>query len=196
MSEKPYHHGNLHTELIEEGLALIHEEGRSSFSLRKLAKRIGVSPAACYNHYKDSEDLLREMKAYVTRKFCDALQHAASTGESGCSMIEMGKEYVNFFAQNPHYFTFVYDNEDYQITLTEDSFEGDFAPFKLFKDVALTCMERDHIDPAEYHDNLLIMWASVHGLAAMANMQGFHYDGDWKELCERLMMTKVILTKM
>ena len=25
MNEKPYHHGNLQTELIEEGLALIHD---------------------------------------------------------------------------------------------------------------------------------------------------------------------------
>ena len=37
MKEKPYHHGNLQTELIEEGLALIHEEGKGNFSLRKLA---------------------------------------------------------------------------------------------------------------------------------------------------------------
>ena len=41
MKEKPYHHGNLQTELIEEGLALIHEEGKGNFSLRKLAKRLG-----------------------------------------------------------------------------------------------------------------------------------------------------------
>ena len=52
--DRPYHHGNLQTELIEEGLALIHEEGKSNFSLRKLAKRLGVSPAACYNHYSTS----------------------------------------------------------------------------------------------------------------------------------------------
>lgn len=38
---KPYHHGNFQTELIEEGFALIHEEGRGNFFLRKLAKRIG-----------------------------------------------------------------------------------------------------------------------------------------------------------
>ena len=47
MKEKPYHHGNLQTELIEEGLALIHEEGRGNFSLRKLAKRLG---AVSYTH--------------------------------------------------------------------------------------------------------------------------------------------------
>ena len=46
MGERPYHHGNLRTGLIEEGLALIHEEGRGNFSLRKLARRLNVSPPA------------------------------------------------------------------------------------------------------------------------------------------------------
>lgn len=40
-------------------------------------------------------------------------------------------------------------------------------------------MQRNHVAESEYHDNLIIMWAAVHGLAAMANMKGFQYSGDW-----------------
>ncbi len=192
--EKPYHHGNLQTELIEEGLALIHEEGRGNFSLRKLAKRIGVSPTACYNHYQTVDDLLHEMKQYVMEKFSEALT-AGMNDEAAATapMIGMGKAYVNFFAENPHYFTFVYDNEDYRITLTEDSFDGDFEPFCIFKEAAIKNMTAYRIPEENFHDNLVSMWAATHGLAAMANMKGFHYDGDWGLLAEKLLYTKINL---
>ena len=43
-------------------------------------------------------------------------------------------------------------------------------------------------------DDLLVMWAAVHGLAAMANMKGVQYDsGDWGALTERLLLSKVML---
>lgn len=194
MKEKPYHHGNLQTELIEEGLSLIHEEGRGNFSLRKLARRIGVSPTACYNHYQTVDELLHEMKQYVMKKFSDALTAGMNDeAASACPMIGMGKAYVNFFAENPHYFTFVYDNEDYRIELTKDSFEGDFEPFCIFKEAAIRSMKDYQIREEQFHDNLVTMWAATHGLAAMANMKGFHYDGDWGQLTERLLNTKINL---
>ena len=41
--KKPYHFGNLKEALIEQGIALIHEEGIEKFSLRKAAKKVGRS---------------------------------------------------------------------------------------------------------------------------------------------------------
>lgn len=193
MKEKPYHHGNLQTELLEEGLALIHEEGRGNFSLRKLAKRLGVSPAACYNHYASTQELLNEMKRYVTKKFCAVLLESAGSGKTGCAAIDMGVGYVNFFAHNPHYFSFIYDNADYNIELTAHTFKGDFEPFCIFERVALQSMESGQISKESCLDNLVIMWAAVHGLAAMANMEGFHYQGDWGALTKKLLYTKINL---
>lgn len=37
------------------------ESGADAFSLRALAKRLGVDPAAIYRHYEDLDDLLREV---------------------------------------------------------------------------------------------------------------------------------------
>ncbi|MBE5961277.1 MAG: TetR/AcrR family transcriptional regulator [Lachnospiraceae bacterium] len=193
MAEKPYHHGNLQTELIEEGLALIHEEGMANFSLRKLVKRIGVSPTACYNHYKNIEDLLCAMKEYVTRRFSEVLVNSAKNVEDSYAAIEMGKAYVVFFAEHPHYFTFIYDNEDYSIKLTENAFDGDYEPFQNFKEIAIRSLKAYKIPPENFRDNLIVMWATVHGLAAMANMKGFHYDGEWGSLTESILEEKLTL---
>lgn len=193
MGERPYHHGNLRIGLIEEGLALIHDEGRGNFSLRKLARRLNVSPTACYNHFPTAEALLEEMRRYVTERFCGMLSQQAADGQTGCATLRMGRDYVDFFARNPHYFSFLYEDGDLGIRLTEDSFEGEFEPFRIFRAQAFQEMERCHVPPEERRDNLLVMWAAVHGLAAMANMKGFHYDGDWGALTEKLLSEKITL---
>jgi len=55
-------------------------------------------------------------------------------------------------------------------------------------------MRELNIDEKELRDDLLVMWAAVHGLAAMANMKGVQYDnGDWGALTERILLNKVIL---
>ena len=46
---------------------------------------------------------------------------------------------------------------------------------------------------SSHRNNLIAMWAMVHGLAAMANMKGFSYDGDWEELTEIILKTKLSL---
>jgi AcrR family transcriptional regulator len=194
LKERPYHHGNLQIELLEEGLKLIHEEGRAGFSLRKLVKRIGVSPTACYNHYPTVDALLAEMKDYITRKFSDVLCEAAEMGPIEAATINMGRAYVVFFAENPHYFSFIYDTEDCNIILTEAKFDSEFEPFCIFKENAIKSMEGNHIAESEYHDNLIIMWAAVHGLAAMANMKGFQYSGDWGTLTEKIIFKKLVLS--
>ncbi|HHX60587.1 MAG TPA: TetR/AcrR family transcriptional regulator [Epulopiscium sp.] len=193
MNEKPYHHGNLQTELIEEGLALINEEGIANFSLRKLAKRVKVTPTACYNHYANKEELLDSMKHYVTERFSNALLEGSECENQRETAIAMGKAYVNFFAKNPHYFSFIYDNEDYSIELTENDFTGDYKAFCIFKEIATVCMEVYNIPKSSHRNNLIAMWSMVHGLAAMANMKGFSYDGDWEELTEIILQTKLSL---
>ncbi|WP_250673351.1 TetR/AcrR family transcriptional regulator [Paraclostridium ghonii] len=191
MQEKPYHHGNLHNELIEKGISLINEEGISNFSLRKVAKLAGVSATACYNHFSNKEELLDSMKSYVSVRFAKVILDAAESSEGESPTIDMGKAYVKFFADNPHYFSFIYDNEDYCIELNEDDFIGDYKAFCIFRDVSIACMEKLEIPKIQQRDNLVAMWAMVQGLSSMANMKGFHYKGDWCKLTETILENKL-----
>ena len=160
--KKPYHFGNLKETLIEQGIELIHERGIEKFSLRKVAKQVGVSATACYNHFGNIDELLRGMYSYVIDRFAAALKQAVEDNPCHNVTISMGVAYVEFFAKYPHYFNFLFDSE--------------------------------YIDEKELRDDLLVMWAAVHGLAAMANMKGVQYDnGDWGALTERILLNKVIL---
>ena len=195
MEKKPYHHGNLHETLLEESMAMIHEEGMSQFSLRKLAKRVGVSPTACYNHFSDMEDLLSAITEYIDARFTEAVEKGVEKSLSNPRnlMIELGKEYVSFFAENPFYFSYIFENTDKEIELTDLDFTSNYAPFVLFKNSAITVMKQANIPEEHYRNNIVAMWAMVHGLAAMANMKSFKFNGDWKELTETILFEKLTI---
>ena len=55
---KPYHHGDLHEEILCAACRLLEENNIASLSLRAIAKQVGVSHTAPYRHFKDKESLL------------------------------------------------------------------------------------------------------------------------------------------
>ncbi len=193
MTKKPYHHGNLKNELIEAGIELVNEEGIANFSLRKVAKRVGVTPTACYNHFLDKEELLESMNTYINelleKELNETIKEAEGKNEKYITLA-MGKAYVKFLAEHARYLNFIYDMDNYWIEVREDDVVGDYKPFNIFKQVAIENMKKFGLPQSEYRDNLIAMWAMVHGLATLSNIKGLHYDGNWEELTERILVTK------
>ena len=55
---KTYHHGALPAALMEVAKELIAERGLDGFTLREVARRVGVTHVAAYRHYADRRALL------------------------------------------------------------------------------------------------------------------------------------------
>jgi AcrR family transcriptional regulator len=58
VTERPYHHGNLRTALLEQAERTVRERGVRELSLRELAREVGVSHGAPRRHFPDREALL------------------------------------------------------------------------------------------------------------------------------------------
>jgi AcrR family transcriptional regulator len=58
MNERPYHHGNLRTALLEQAGRTLRERGVQELSLRELAREVGVSHGAPRRHFADRQALL------------------------------------------------------------------------------------------------------------------------------------------
>ena len=190
-----YHHKNLKEALITAGIDMIYRDGIGAFSLRKLSKKVGVSPTACYNHFKNLEDLLQSIFNFISEQFAQALCEAVEKNEYNSITISMGCEYVKFFAEHPNYFSLLFDSKSLGIEIGEDHIDSSpiFSPMEIFKENALKELRTFQIPEEELRDDLLIMWGAVHGLAAMANMRGIHYEGDWVSLTENLLRRKIML---
>src|SRR5258706_536372 len=67
-SKATYHHGNLRPALARAAMELLEESGETALSLRAVARRAGVSPAAPYRHYADREALVSAIAAVGYRE--------------------------------------------------------------------------------------------------------------------------------
>jgi AcrR family transcriptional regulator len=194
MQNKQYHHGNLRNSLIEAGIELINQEGAKQLSLRKVAALCGVSQAAPYSHFQSKEDLLKEMRNYVTAQFMEVLENSIQTYENQKDprrIIQMGKSYVMFFIEDPQYFSFLFSQNGVEFNLSLDD-EGteNFPPFELFKTTAIAILEEMGISKEKMEDSIISMWATVHGLAAIATMKNVHYNKEWETKIEDIIWNR------
>lgn len=103
---KSYHHGDLRNALIKAGLEIVANEGASALSLRKVARKVGVSHTAPYRHFHDKESLIaaiaqdgfrnlaQRMKAYID-ELPDESVEVRSRFE------DVALVYVQFALENP-----------------------------------------------------------------------------------------------
>ncbi|MCL1917019.1 MAG: TetR/AcrR family transcriptional regulator [Peptococcaceae bacterium] len=178
-----YHHKDLKHALIERGIELINEEGLKTFSLRKVAAACGVSHAAPYSHFQNKEHLLSAMQDYVTNEFSKVLENTiAGCGNKPNALEYLGKAYVIFFMDNPHYFSFLFTQSHVQIDL---SFSADshntYKPFEIYKELGLALLDKSNYPEAGRKDAIIAMWSFVHGLASLVTMKNVHYDEDWRD---------------
>ena len=189
-----YHHGNLRQALIDAGVKIINESGESGLSLRKAAALCEVSHAAPYAHFKDKEELIEAIKASVTEQFMEELQNAVSTAKDAESaLISMGNSYVAFFLHKPDYFKFLFGNQNITAHLSTDKeYEEDYPPFKLLKETYLNFIAEKKIkkSKAEQEMDLLKLWSSAHGLAAIACMSQVKMSVDWEKSLEAGILLK------
>jgi AcrR family transcriptional regulator len=63
---------NKEVNIREKAIELIAQEGLDSFSMQKLAKAAGVSPATLYIYYEDREDMILKLATEVTLESMEA----------------------------------------------------------------------------------------------------------------------------
>jgi AcrR family transcriptional regulator len=108
-----YHHGALRETLIAATESLLVERGAAGFSLREVARRSGVSPAAPAHHFGDAAGLL----AAVAKLAFDGLTAALEAGNARGGddplerLCEQGVGYVGFALAWPGRFALMFRTE-------------------------------------------------------------------------------------
>ena len=180
-----YHHVNLRQALIDAGIKIINESGEANLSLRKTAAMCKVSHAAPYAHFKDKNELIEAIKATVTEQFTKELSAAVDASPNAESaLLNMGRHYVAFFVRRPDYFRFIFGSQNITAHIRFDKqYENDYPPFALLKETYLKYLGEKQLDKSreEQEINLLKLWASVHGIAAIACMSGVETSFEWED---------------
>ena len=163
-SRSPYHHGDLRAACLRAAMELLEEGGATALSLRAVARRAGVSPAAPYRHYADRDALISAVGAVGYRELAEQLAAAHPSPSTAEDFGAIAVAYVQFALQRPALFRVMFaepcdtDNSErvaatnaiseYVSAIVQQSFPG-------FDTEALSTAA----------------WALVHGLAFL------HLDG-------------------
>ncbi len=168
-----YHHGDLRRHVMDEAIAMMRAEGMESLSLRKLAERVGVSPAALYHHFSDKQALLCAIGEEGITQFSGLLRD----GMEG----DMGLEarfqrfvtlYIRFALENP---------EIYELLFGRITWKGEGEASEAFRVKArasfrgyaevVTGLQGQGFFSSELNPLRLsqIIWGTLHGLCRMYN---------------------------
>jgi AcrR family transcriptional regulator len=92
--------GELRSALIDTSFELLSESGLAGFSVAELARRLGVSTAAPYRHFRDRETLLAAVATRAAIELTAAMRAAANAAGSDPvdRLAATGGAYVRFVA--------------------------------------------------------------------------------------------------
>lgn len=169
MSNKPYHHGNLRAALIEAATEMISEAGVGELTVRSLAKRVGVSPAAYAYHFPDKDTLLLAIATEGFRRMNQAFRPALEIADPYQRFYKLGQCYIDFALENPGHYKVMFSDHSglgHDAACDEEFVEVSTEAFRaLHSSVALLLGEvtgearrgRNALDTA------LVIWSQIHG---------------------------------
>ena len=176
MKNKPYHHGDLRTAMIEKGIEMISENGVAALSLRKLAKACGVSEAAPYGHFANKNDLINAIEHYVSNKLSTVLKESVKeTGVTTKGLVELGCAFVMFFLHNPQYFELIYTH----LSIKAGG-EYKYEPYDIIENFTQALCEKIGHPPELHGFIFFAQFSFIQGLA-LSSLMIKNYDAVAKE---------------
>ena len=159
--EKPrYHHGALHDALLAAAEAELAETGLEAFSLRRVARRAGVSHAAPAHHFGDVGGLLTALAAEGFRQFIAAMtsHQARAPQDPKAQIVAAGLGYIAFATERPALFRLIFSSDRPDFGAPDLAAGSAQAYEHLSRLVGARTGGEDPVDIAA-------VWAMAHGLA-------------------------------
>ena len=162
-AQRVYHHGNLRRVLLDAALARFAERGTLDFTLRELARDVGVTHNAPYRHFASKADVVVALGEEGVARLALAAGAALATAgaDPRARVVALGEAYVGFALDEPLYF---------RLVLTRPVGRGAAAsdPLRLLEatleEARVAGVARDDLSAREL---AVAAWSLVHGFASL-----------------------------
>jgi AcrR family transcriptional regulator len=165
-----YHHGDLRAALVAAAEAVLSENGVESFSLRQVARRVGVSHSAPAHHFGDAQGLLCALAAEGFRRLEMAMRarQAAAPSDDWHQVLASGLGYLDFALSAPALFRLMFGSERTRPErhTPELAEAGDACFAVLVHGIARLRGAPPDEDPAATA-HVVRCWSTVHGCAEL-----------------------------
>ena len=163
-TQKPYHHGDLHEQLLNAGELALGEMPVEKVTLREIARRAGVSHAAPKHHFPTLGHLLGEIAARGFRRFVAALDEAANAAPNQSPqtrLLAMGRAYLHFAEGNAAAYQMMFGQRE-PMVMTPNLITASYAAWAQLVEAVTAIVGQSRANGAALH-----VWSSVHGLSSL-----------------------------
>ena len=178
MNENTYHHGNLKEALIAAGLKILSEDGVEGLSLRKVAREVGVSHTAPYNHFSDKQALMAAISTAGFEQLYKKLSETFIEAKTSSTRIipKVAWAYMRFALEDPGRFRLMFsgalDVETDHPTYMAVSQKN----ITLFEEIISYCQEVGEIREGKLNDHAIRIWSLVHGFTNLVVEDQFPHE--------------------
>ena len=155
-------------------------DGLDGFSMRKLARQVGVTAPALYRHYENKEHVVLDVVREAFREFTAYLYRGLEGHTPEERLMRAGEGYLEFGLEHPRWYRMVYISPE-QLGL--DALPSDIesqgcAVHQFWVDRLRECMAAGLLRPDDPIQVGLTMWAHSHGLVTLFHDGHFRMDRD------------------
>jgi AcrR family transcriptional regulator len=176
--KRGYHHGSLHSALVEASIALAREGGPERVILREAARAAGVSHSAAYRHFADREALLAEVSRFARNELAAQMRRRVNSAKGPRRRLRaVGTAYIDFALTEPGLFRTAFtshpatfrDAEHDRATTGEGPTHTTTGadPFEVLGQVLDEAHTAGLLDPRLRPGAEVAAWSAVHGLAGL-----------------------------
>lgn len=160
---------SLRERIIDASRTLLLEGGYRSFSLRKVARHVGVSATSIYLHFKNKDDLIHTLIDESIQKLNGKLEQTATEIANPVTRLEaLAWTYVTFGLENPREYQIIYFvSSDEMARYPKEKFRAARKGYEILTNtieegVRKEIMVEDNPRIASY-----TFWAQLHGVMSV-----------------------------
>lgn len=162
--------GSLRDRCVEESLRIIAEDGVKNLSIRKVARRLGVSHGAPYRHFANRDALITEIAIRGTQILRDYVNRGVDYEKNSPreNFLQVCQNYIRFAMEQHDYFQLILWTDlprstDEYPHLAHEANEIFQIVFRLIRDL------KDRLNVPVENENLAVLhvFSTIHGYASL-----------------------------
>ncbi len=156
---------NTKTRIVHHASELMDEAGVDGFSLREVARRVGITPMAVYRHFADKDALIEELLVLGFGRLNEFLQPALESKDPAERLAATFRCYLRFATEAPNTYALVFERH---LRADPQRPERKAVPaFRFVVDRVRESMDAGLLLVDDPEAVALDLWALTHGLVTL-----------------------------
>jgi len=157
--------------ILDAALHLFIEQGFEKVSMRNIADAIEYSPATIYLYFKDKNELLLDLQTQAFGQMAQELSTVAAIEHPAEQLRAFGEQFLSFAFRHPELFELMFIMSGPMVAAQAcagaTAWPGGGSAFAQVVAIVQRGIDSGVFRPQNADSTALMVWAQVHGLAAL-----------------------------